>query len=300
MRTAFCLALALALCPASTTSAQTTVFGESHFIGERPVDVLVRWGDERGHPHGTVHVRSGDASREVHSGGPAYAWAAANDRGVLVALVGASATVEVAFTPITDGRPGPVAHHSLRRLAGEDRSPVGAAVAARPDGFAVFWQEASMSNPQALYETYLARFDQDGRPSGGSVLVNAAWPIADVVWISAQNQYYFLLYYGGGDPRGTRLCGVHIDEQRLTNVEHPFWVSRPGMIDEARLVTNGNRVFSVYRDDNQIFETEVTTGTWGQDPAAAPRSHGRAGANVAFALRAAGNGIEVRVRPLGD
>jgi len=294
------LFLLLALGSASIASAQDTVFGESHFIGDRPVDVLVRWGDQRGRPHGTVTVRSGDAVREVHSGGPAYAWAAANDRGVLVALVGASATVEVAFTPIAEGRPGRVVRNSLRRLAGEDRSPVGAAVASRPDGFAVFWQEASTSNPQSLYETYLARFDQDGRPSGESMRVNAAWPIADVVWTPAQGQYYFLLYYGGGDPRGTRLCGVHIDEQSLTNVEHPFWVSRPGMIDEARLVTNGSRVFAVYRDDDQIFETEVTAGTWGQEPAGAPRSHGRAGANVAYGLRASGSGIEVRVRPLGD
>ena len=145
-----------------------------------------------------------------------------------------------------------------------------------------------------------ARFDRDGRPSGGPVHVNAAWPIADVAWMPVEHQYYFLLYYGGGDPRGTRLCGVHIGEQNLTNVEHPYWVSRPGMIDEARLVVNGSRVFAVYRDDSQVFETEVTNGSWGQDPAAAPRSHGRAGANVAYSLRAAGDGIEVRLRPLGD
>lgn len=297
MRALLCLTLAIS--SASIASAQDTVFGESHFVGDRPIDVIVRWGDRRGQPHGTVTVRSGTATRSVHDGRPAYAWAASNGRGVLVALVGASATVEVRFTPLVDGRPGPVVRSSVRRLAGEGRSPIGAAVATRPDGFAVFWQEASTSTPGALYETYLARFDRDGRPSGESVRVNASWPIADVAWLPGRNQYYFLLYFGGSDPRGTRLCGVHIDEARLTNVEHPFWASRPGMIDEARLVTSGDRVFAVYRDDDRLLEQEVTAGSWGRNPPNAPRQHGRVAANVAYGLRATAGGIEVRLRPLG-
>lgn len=289
-----CLALAIA----APAAAQDQAFGESHFVDDTPVDMAVRFTEQAGQPHGRVDVRAGETVRNLHEGSPAYAWAEAGDRGLLVALIGASPTVEVRFVPIAHGRPGAVRAHALRRVAGEDRSPVGAAIAATPDGFSVFWQEASTSNPRALFETYLARFDRDGRPVGETTLVNAAWPIADVAWMPSRDQYYFLLYYGGGDPRGTRLCGVHVDPDRLANVEHPWWASVPGMIDEARLIVRGDRAIALYRDDDHLYEIDVTEGRWGQDPTAERRDHGAIRPDVAFGARVTADGVALRRVPL--
>jgi len=291
---------ALVFVAAVPAAAQDQAFGESHFVGDTAVDVAVRWTGRAGQPHGRVDIRAGETTRNLHDGTPAYAWAEGGDRGLLVAMIGASPTVEVRYVPIADGRPGGVRATRLRRIAGEDRSPVGAAIAATPDGFSVFWQEASTSNPQSLYETYLARFDHDGRPVGETTRVNAAWPIADVAWMPSRNQYYFLLYYGGRDPRGTRLCGVHIDPTRLANVEHPWWASTPGAIDEARLLVRGDRVVALYRDDGHLFEIDVTEGAWGRDPTSTRRDHGTIRADTAFGARATADGIALRRVPLTD
>lgn len=278
-----------------------TVFGETHFVGETPVDVVVRWrmAERRIQPQGTVEVRVGERATRVHEGGPAYAWAAANERGVLVALVGASASVEVAFVPVVEGRPGSPRAGSVTRLAGADRAPIGAAVAARPDGFAVFWQEASTSNPSATYQTFVALFDPEGRPRGGSQAVQAPWPIADVAWLPERGQYYFLVYYGGADPRGTRLCGVHVDGQAQRNLEHPWWASRPGMIDEARLVVGpGDRVIALYRDGGRLFEIDVSEGSWGRDPRVHARPHGDLAPDASWGARRRAGAIEVLRSPL--
>ncbi len=276
-------------------AAQERVVGEAHFVGDTPVDVVVRWSGRSGRPHGAVEVRAGGGTQTVHDGTPAFAWAAGGERGLLVALVGASATVEVRFVPIEGGRPGAPRRSAVRRLASADRAPVGAAIAPRPDGFAVFWQEASSTNPGAVYETYTARFDADGRAVGETQAVQAPWPIADVAWMPTRNEYYFLLYYGGADPRGTRLCGVHVEPTRLANVEHPWWSSRPGLIDEARLAVRDGRVTAVYRDDGRLFELDVTEGSWGTDPPpTAARAHGPIAADEAFGLRAGPEGVAIR------
>ncbi len=286
--------LLLALCQlAAPAAAQDATFGERHFVSDVTVDVVVRWTREPAGPHGEVDVVAGGRTQRVHSGAPAHAWGAGGERGLLTALVGASATVEVVFVPIEDGRPGSPRRTSLVRLATGDRAPVGAAVASRPDGFAVFWQEASAGDASALFETYLARFDRDGRATGATTRVNADWPIADVVWLPGSGQYYFLLYYGSN--RGTRLCGVHVAGEPLRNLEHPWWASRVGMIDEARLVVFGaDRVAAVYRDGEQLYEVEVTGGGWGVEPSRPRRSHGRITPSTAFGARATANGVDIR------
>lgn len=291
------LVLVPLLASASLAEAQPISFGESHFVGETPVDVVVRWRDRAGRPRGTVEVRAGGRAIQVHRGGPAYAWAATNERGALVALVGASASVDVVFVPLIDGRPRAARRASIRRIGSDDRSPVGAAVAARPEGFAVFWQEASLHNPGAVYDTFVADFDADGRARGEPHRVHAPWPIADVTWLPATRQYYFLLYFGGSDPSGTRLCGVHVDAQAQRNLEHPFWVSRAGLIDEARLIVRGDRVLAYYRDDSRLREADVTQGSWGRDPASPPREHGPLANDVAFGLRPTADGVELRRVP---
>ncbi len=296
MRSLVLFGCLLATAPAA---AQDQMQGEAHFVGETPLELVVRWTGRAGRPHGLVEVRAAEGSRTIHEGTPAYAWGAGGERGLLVAMVGASATVEVSFVPVEGGRPGAPRRSSLRRLGGADRAPIGAAVAARPDGFAVFWQEASTSNPAAIYETYAARFDADGRAVGETRRVQAPWPIADVAWVPSTSQYYFLLYYGGADPNGTRLCGVHVDPERLANLEHPWWSSRPGAIDEAQLAVRGGQVIAVYRDGGRLLEIDVTNGAWGRDPTPeAAQARGAIAATDAYGLRVAGEGIEIRRVPL--
>lgn len=293
------LALVACLLAAAPAAAQDQMLGEAHQVGDTPVDMVVRWTGQGGRPHGTVEVRAGGQARTVHEGTPAYAWAAGGERGLLVAMVGASATVEVAFVPIVGGHPGAPRRRSLHRLAGSDRAPIGAAVAARPDGFAVFWQEASTSSPGAIYETYGARFDADGAAVGESQRVQAPWPIADVAWLPGSNQYFFLLYYGGADPSGTRLCGVHVDPDRLANVEHPWWSSVPGMIDEAQLAVRGGQVLAVYRDSGHLYEVDVTNGSWGRDPGrGATHDRGAIASTEAYGLTVGGEGVTIRRVPL--
>ncbi|MEZ4339279.1 MAG: hypothetical protein R3B82_21875 [Sandaracinaceae bacterium] len=294
------LVLVACLLAATPAAAQDQMLGEAHAVGGAPVELVVRWTGRDGRPHGVVEVRAGGQTRAVHEGTPAYAWAAGGEHGLLVAMVGASASVEVAYVPIVDGHPGAPRRHSVHRLAGPDRAPIGAAVAARPDGFAVFWQEASTSNPSAIYETYGIRFDAEGTVIGDTQRVQAPWPIADVAWIPASNQYYFLLFYGGSDPNGTRLCGVHVDPARLANVEHPWWSSRPGAIDEARLAVRGGRVVAVYREAGHLHEIDVTQGSWGRDPdAGATRDRGAIAATEAYGVEGTDEGVTIRRVALG-
>ena len=157
-----------------------------------------------------------------------------------------------------------------------DWAPVGAAIAARPDGFAAFWQEANVRAPGQLYRTFIARFDPQGRPVGETGEVRARWPMADVAYEPGTNRYYMLLYFGS--PQGTRLCGVHVDGETLASMEHPFWVSQQARsIEDARLVRDGARLFALYlagENVDQIFEANVTQGQWGQDPPNAPVRRG--------------------------
>ena len=284
------VAVALVFSPASVLAqppGSETPFGEIHYVGDTEVELVIE-------PAGRVRVRTASGEVTVHDGGPAFAWAAANDRGLMVALIGAAPGPQVSFVPISDGRAGTPRSSAITHRSAAHRAPVGAAVTARPDGFAVFFQEAHTQNPSEAYQTFIARFDPDGAPRGPAELVHAVWPIADVLYLPSANQYYFLLFYGHPS-FGTRLAGVHIREAELTNVEHPFWVSPAGGADEARLFLRGDRVMALYRDGAQLFASDVTTGQWGREPPP-PRSHGTLGPTDAFGARSAPGADRLAVR----
>lgn len=267
-------------------------FGQTFTVAQTDVDVVSNWQGRRS----SVEAVTAGGRRALHRGSPAYAFAAANADGLLVALVGTRAEVEAKFLPVDAagalGRPRSVV---LPRIAGADRAVVGAAVTARPDGFAVFWQEASTSNPNTPYQTFLAQLGPDGRLRGQTRAVPAPWPLADVTWLPEQNRYYFLLFYG--NQQTTRLCGVHVDGQSLRPIQHPWWATAGGAIDEARLVRSGNRVVALYRDGATLKEADVTAGGWGQEPPA-PRSHGAIRPDQTFAILAEGERLDVRTRAL--
>jgi hypothetical protein len=242
-------------------------FGELEFVRDQQVRVVAG-------PR-SVEVRAGARSTTAFQGRDLQMWSGANEHGVLVAAM-TRRGIETAFVPIVDRVPGPARRSPITRLAGDDWAPVGAAIAARPDGFAAFWQEANMRAPGELYRTVLARFDLQGRPVGETGEVRARWPMADVAYEPGSNRYYMLLYFGS--PRGTRLCGVHVDGETLTSMEHPFWVSvQARSIEDARLVRDGARLFALYlagENVDRIFEANVTQGQWAQEPPNAPVQRG--------------------------
>ncbi len=153
------------------------------------------------------------------------------------------AAVRTVWIPIANGRPGAPHPITIPRIEGEGFAPVGIAIAARPDGFSVLWQEASTASPMETWRTYEARLDAHGDVIGAPrQLAQVPWPIADAVHVNGTT--WLLLYYGTNDPRRTRLCTVRIDDAG-TPLEHPRWSSREGMIGEAHIVPAGDRIFAV-------------------------------------------------------
>ena len=277
--------------------AEAQAFGEIRFAGETRVEVIT---ETRPRGQARVSLRAGapgeGAQRVVvYEGRDVQAWSDASGAGVLVGLLGGERGLSAVFVPVREGRLGAPRQVTVRRPEARDRAPVGIAIAARPDGFAFFWQEASVTQPGAQYTTHALAISNEGRP-GQVRSSSATWPIADVAWIADEGRYYFLLYYAaGGRPDGTRFCGVHVEAQSLRSLEHPWWATRAGQLDEAQLVVRGTRVVAVYRggaSGDELLEVDVTGGRWGQE-APASRSHGRIAPSEAYGARFVRERLEV-------
>src|SRR5690606_9180923 len=160
----------------------------------------------------SLEVRGPGGARRGPLEAPGWVAAAGHEEGIFIAIAHAGpAALRGLWVPIAGDRPGAPAPLTIPRVAGADRVPVGITVTARPDGFAVIWQEGSVQSPNATWQTFEARFDRSGRPaSAPRQLARVPWPIADV--IHQGGRYLMLLYFGGGSPEHTRLCAVHVDE----------------------------------------------------------------------------------------
>lgn len=284
------LALGLLLLPITAPAQPPASYAEFRFAGDTPVEIVVD-------AHTTL-VADGRRLR-VPDSARASAYVGASDAGVLLVLV-RSEGVRTVFVPVAGGRLGePAAAQTLERPAGDDRIPVGAAVAPTPEGFAVFWQEAHARNPSAAYETHVQQIGPEGELLGEPRPVPAVWPLAAAAYMPESGRYYFLLFYGGRGPRQTRLCGVHVDAETLRPQEHPWWASRPGLIDEAQLFVDGERVRALYRgglEGERLLEADVSQGSWARE-APSPRARGRLGPEGVFGGRLDGDRLRVTVRP---
>ncbi len=92
---------------------------------------------------------------------------------------------------------------------------------------------------------------------------------------------------------------MHIDPETLRPQEHPWWASRPGLIDEGQLFVRGERVTALYRggpDGERLLQVDVSAGSWGRE-AEAPRPRGRLGPEGVFGGRLDGEQLAVSVRP---
>lgn len=287
---AFSIATALLLIPLAAEAQPPSSYAEIRFVAETPVEIVV---DRR------TTLVAGGRSMVVPRSRDAATYAGTSDEGVLLAMLAGDA-VRTVFVPVTEGRLGPPSEpRAVDRVEARDRTPVGAAVAPMPDGFAVFWQEAHTRNPSAAYTTYVQRFGPEGERRGDARLVQAVWPLAAAAYMPETDRFYFLLFYGGRDPRKTRLCGVHIDAETLRPQEHPWWASRPGLIDEGQLFVRGDQVIALYRggpEGQRLLQVDVSGGSWGRE-APAPRPRGRLGPEGVFGARLDGERLTVTLRP---
>jgi hypothetical protein len=281
-----------------TASAQGSSFatGRVVYAGADAYTLVQRWDGRRGE----IEVSGPAGSTTIGLDGPVFMAGAASASGVFIGTAdGVRSRVRALFVPIVEGRFGRTVEREIDRPAGRDMVPVGAFVLARPDGFALWWQEASSSSANTPWQSYEARFDVNARASAPPRhLAGMMWPVADVAYVEPGSTFV-LLYYGTGDPRGTRLCAVHIEDAGNAR-EHPWWASRPGAITEAQLVVRGGRAIAVYRggdDGTRLLEVDVTSGNWGQE-AAQPAEHGRIDANEIYGARADGSGLVIeRAQP---
>src|SRR5690606_27441750 len=178
------LAACLLLATPSAAGAQQGRSGQLVLVGETPWAVIQQQDGQRA----SLEVRGPRGSRRGPLEAPGFVAAASNDDGIFVAIVHAApAAVRALWVPIAGGGPGTPVPLTVARIAGDGRMPVGVSVAARPDGFAVVWQEASTQSPSALWQTFEARFDPSGRPAGAPRALGAvSWPIADVIFFEGR------------------------------------------------------------------------------------------------------------------
>jgi hypothetical protein len=275
------------------------MFGRVVFVGATPWTIVERWSPSGG----AIEVRGpgGVARGELPSAG--WLAAAAREDGILVAIAASGPpAVRAVWIPVADGRAGRPRPITIPRVASEGFAPVGIAIAARPDGFALLWQEGSTANPMDTWRTYEARLDPRGAPIGTPRQLTAVpWPIADALYVNGAT--FLLLYYGSNDPRRTRLCAVRVDENGRPR-EHPWWASRQGLVGEAHLVAVGHRVLAVYRggpSGGMLLEADVTNGRWARE-VAEPRRHGAIDALDAYGERVEAGRLRIervglRVRP---
>ncbi|MBZ0119508.1 MAG: hypothetical protein K8H88_21135 [Sandaracinaceae bacterium] len=269
-------------------------FGEIVRVDDRPYAVVTRWGaSTRDGRRASIEVGApGERGRAVWTGGAAITDAATNGRSILVAMIGGGGSIGVVLVPLEGGRPARGREQSVRRLAGSDRSPIGVTVTAHGEGYTVFWQEASNESPNALYQTFAVDVGANGELSEPRALPQVQWPIAAAIFDG--QRYLLALYYATGSPTGTRLCAVHVAQDRPS--EHPWWASRPGMITEVQLhLSAAGRVHAVYRGGDEgraLLSVDVTEGQWGRE-AQAPAEHGPIPEGEIFGARVDGE----RVRP---
>lgn len=275
------------------------VWNHVRFAGDREVRVRTAWQSSSpgAEAEVTLRVAGRPGQLELHRGPAIVTDVAADGDRVLVAMseMAPGGSLHLALVEVpADGPPRVVARRRAR--IGERRwTPTAVATTATPDGFAVLWQAQSFQGRGrgGQARTLLARVGEDGGWSRRPSTVPVPWAIAGLVWNGGG--YHLALYYDGSQPNQTRLCMVTLTEAGQPE-QHPWWASRPGMVDEVQLVRDGEQILAVYRggpSGMQLLSRDVRpVGAWGQDVGAAT-DRGRIGADEEFALRVDGGAVQV-------
>ncbi len=180
----------------------------------------------------------------------------------------------------------------LARTAGASNTPSAALVCADPDGFTVLWQEQVAGNPQAEARSTLARLKADGSILAAPAAVPVPWALGAIV--DDGRGYTLAVEFDGAAPDQTRLCFVTLSRAGLPE-QHPWWGSRPGVVEEVQLLTVGGRVTAVYRSAGTLLAVvaDKSTGQWGKEAAASRTLATGVATGTPYALRAGAGGVEL-------
>lgn len=314
MKRALALVLSLVLAaialPARAQGAAATE--EWRALGDGVIALETAWPATGGERQATVRLRQLDAKLAprgapvtVHDGAAAVATLAVRPGAAAVLLyrAGRDPRVEVALVDLVAGTSRRV---DLARTAPSGYAPTAAVACADGDGFALLWQEQKVGDPGAEAHATLARVRPDGTFVQRPAAVAVPWSLAAI--IDDGRGYTLALYYDGAAPDQTRLCFVTLTGDGKPE-QHPWWGSRPGLVDEVQLALAGGAVVAAYRAGGGAIVSVVanrTTGQWGKEadpsrvlvPSASPRAPGAwgesaAGGPPAFALRVVGETPEV-------
>ncbi len=281
----------LALCPAVAAAQEPNVFTQVRFAGGREVHVETAWAGVEPGSGGrvTLRVPGERTERPIHAGGRAASAVATRGATVLVAVteLRPRADLRLALFDLDRGpRAEPV---ELRAPLPDGPGFIPSAVVAceDADGFTVLWQAISARGTREG-RTWMARVSADGRWVRRPAAVAVPWAIGAVAWNGAG--YHLALFFDGASPGQTRLCLVTLTPEGQPE-QHPWWASRPGLVDEVQLVAAGGRIVAAYRagpDGAELRSRDVTVpGQWGRE-VESPRAHGPVAADEEFVLVAQG------------
>jgi len=236
---------------------------------------------------------------ELYSGPAVRADVAASPEAVLVAMVhaGPRPFVRLLLVPMNAGAPsGAPRQIDVPRRGAEQYLPDAVVACAEPGGFAVLWQELSVSDGTAA-RTSLARVTSAGQWTAEPRVVEVPWALGAMAWNGSG--YTLAVYYTLGSPDQTRICGVTLSPAGQPQ-QHPWWASPAERIGEVVLVVASGGMTAVYRggpagQDLRAIDLGQPR-SWGVEPPS-PASRGPIGPGEVFGVRPTGQaGFEVVVR----
>jgi hypothetical protein len=179
----------------------------------------------------------------------------------------------------------------LDRTAGPDYAPTAAVLCADPDGFTVLWQEQMRTNPQAEAHSTLARLKPDGTFVAKPAAVPIPWSLGAI--LDDGRGYTLAVNYDGASADQTRICFVTLTRAGQPE-QHPWWGSRPAVVEDVQLARDGGNVLAVYRSGASLLAVPVDkTGQWGKEAAPSKPLVIGVSTGAPFALRALASGVEV-------
>jgi len=239
------------------------------------------------------------AALRIHEGAPVLTTLAVRKDAALVPLINGGRQTFVRFAVVKlDDRGAPVGRPTIldatARRQSKDSAPSVVVACPDPQGFTVLWQEQRMTAGRADAVTYMVRISPQGKWVQEARVVPIPWALGAIAYTGAA--YHLAIFYDGAQPDQTRLCFVTLDAGGRPQ-QHPWWASRPQLIDEVQLMPIAGGVQAYFRGGPQgttLRSVRVTTvGQWGTQPAPA-NDHGPLAMNADFALKpGTGGTVEV-------
>lgn len=265
------------------------------FAAESEVRVRTAWdGGARATVHLAVAGRQGRL--ELHDGPAVATDVATSEDLALVAMseMSTGGSLHLALVEIPEEGAPTVRARRTARMGDRRFAPSAVVAAATPEGFTVLWQAQSFGpTGRGGARTMMGTLRTDGQWRSRPREVPVPWAIADAVWNGAG--YHLALYFDGAQPNQTRLCMVTLSEAGQPE-QHPWWESRPGLVDEVQMVRLGERIVAAYRGGPRGLELRSRdvhqVRTWGQE-VEGHSDLGRIGANEEFVLRVRGDELDV-------